>query len=144
MASHPSCPQAHTLHRYCERFQLGDWKKQFRKVNLRMACDFILHLCETCNITSLGTSWQYFKQFRQRKSTSTLESSRTRSLPFVQFMFKCSGIDWSSTMKIRLNRYVVSLWSRDSVYSHPLCSSTTTTWSRDMASGIPKIGRAHV
>jgi len=53
MASSPSFSRAHTLHRYCKRFELGDRRTKLRNVNLRMACDFILHLCEVCDITSL-------------------------------------------------------------------------------------------
>ena len=36
-----------------------------------MAMDFLLHLCETYKIRSWGTSWEYFRQYKQLYATVT-------------------------------------------------------------------------
>jgi len=39
-----------------------------------VAMNFLLHLGETCGVMSWGTSWEYFRQYKQRKFTSTPKS----------------------------------------------------------------------
>jgi hypothetical protein len=36
-----------------------------------MSMDFLLHLCETYKIQSWGTSWEYFRQYKQLYASVT-------------------------------------------------------------------------
>jgi hypothetical protein len=36
-----------------------------------MAMDFLLHLCEAYRIKSWGTSWEYFRQYKQLYASAT-------------------------------------------------------------------------
>ncbi|KAL5536601.1 hypothetical protein ACEPAF_424 [Sanghuangporus sanghuang] len=49
---------------FCEVMGLGDWKSELRSAQKGTAMD-LLHLCETYNIKSSGTCWQYFRQWKQ-------------------------------------------------------------------------------
>ncbi|KAF8921966.1 hypothetical protein CPB85DRAFT_1265304 [Mucidula mucida] len=49
--------------------ELGEWDAALRTAQKGTAMDFLVHLCETCNIKSSGTCWQYFRQWKQRQFT---------------------------------------------------------------------------
>ncbi|KAK3935373.1 hypothetical protein QBC46DRAFT_453549 [Diplogelasinospora grovesii] len=51
--------------RYCDSAELGPWLKAIRKADRATAMDFLDHLCENYKITSWGTSWEYFRQYKQ-------------------------------------------------------------------------------
>ena len=69
--SHVQISLTNTLHRYCKHMKQGEWRSVLEAANKAVAMDFLLHLCETCRITSWGTNWQYFRQYKQRKLTIT-------------------------------------------------------------------------
>ncbi|KAH6893100.1 hypothetical protein B0T10DRAFT_481523 [Thelonectria olida] len=49
-----------------------------------MAMDFLQYLCDTCNINSDGTSWEYFRQFKQLYSSGTGRRMDTNGSKEVQ------------------------------------------------------------
>lgn len=60
-----------TLHRYCDAAELGDWKQVILKADRAMAMDFLDYLCERWKIISEGTSWEYWRQYKQLYSSVT-------------------------------------------------------------------------
>ncbi|KAH8119865.1 hypothetical protein DFH11DRAFT_1721770 [Phellopilus nigrolimitatus] len=54
---------------YCEAMDLGEetggWEGALRTAQKGTAMDFLVHLCEKCDIKSSGTCWQYFRQWKQ-------------------------------------------------------------------------------
>lgn len=56
---------------YCQSAELGHWKKVMQKADRAMAMDFLHHLCESYNIKSEGTSWEYFRQYKQLYASIT-------------------------------------------------------------------------
>ncbi|KEY73695.1 hypothetical protein S7711_09571 [Stachybotrys chartarum IBT 7711] len=57
--------------RYCKTAELGHWKAVIEKADRAMAMDFLDHLCEVWTITSEGTSWEYWRQYKQLYSSVT-------------------------------------------------------------------------
>lgn len=55
--------------KYCESSELGLWKAAIETANKAMAMDFLDYLCDTYKITSSGTSWEYFRQYKQLYSS---------------------------------------------------------------------------
>jgi len=55
--------------RYCESSELGLWKAVIETADKAMAMDFLDYLCDTFKITSSGTSWEYFRQYKQLYSS---------------------------------------------------------------------------
>ncbi|KAI1305758.1 hypothetical protein F5Y03DRAFT_384421 [Xylaria venustula] len=51
--------------RYCDSAKLGPWLNAIQKADRATAMDFLDHLCENYKITSWGTSWEYFRQYKQ-------------------------------------------------------------------------------
>ncbi|KAI0436703.1 FluG domain-containing protein [Xylaria telfairii] len=52
--------------RYCTSAKLvGTWRDVIQSADRAMAMDFLEYLCQTCKIKSSGTSWEYFRQFKQ-------------------------------------------------------------------------------
>ena len=59
-------------YRYCEFNKFKEtWMAVMEKADREMAMDFLHHMCDTCNINSDGTSWEYFRQFKQLYSSVT-------------------------------------------------------------------------
>ncbi|KAG8852526.1 hypothetical protein FRB96_008621 [Tulasnella sp. 330] len=56
---------------YCQTMNVGHWESVLSSASKGTAMDFLLHLCETCDITSSGTCWQYFRQWKQLYAKST-------------------------------------------------------------------------
>ncbi|KAJ6619252.1 hypothetical protein B0H10DRAFT_1183280 [Mycena sp. CBHHK59/15] len=56
---------------YCELMQLGDWESILQTAGKGTAMSFLIHMCRTCDITSEGTSWEYFRQWKQLYSLAT-------------------------------------------------------------------------
>jgi len=50
---------------------IPDWRSELRVAQKGTAISFLAFLLETCRIKSAGTGWQYFRQWKQRKSKST-------------------------------------------------------------------------
>ncbi|KAK3943772.1 hypothetical protein QBC46DRAFT_253333, partial [Diplogelasinospora grovesii] len=58
--------------RYCKSAKLaGSWQVVIGKADRAMAMDFLLHLCEAYSIKSWGTSWEYFRQYKQLYASVT-------------------------------------------------------------------------
>lgn len=52
--------------RYCNDAERGDvWRDVIRNADRTEAMDFLKYLCQSCRITSWGTSWEYFRQYKQ-------------------------------------------------------------------------------
>ncbi|KAI0398662.1 hypothetical protein F4802DRAFT_592559 [Xylaria palmicola] len=51
--------------RYCHEAKLGPWLNAIQKADRATAMDFLDYLCENYKITSWGTSWEYFRQYKQ-------------------------------------------------------------------------------
>ncbi|KJZ70767.1 hypothetical protein HIM_09851 [Hirsutella minnesotensis 3608] len=65
---------AHMLRKwkvYCRTAELGPWMEAITKVDKAMAMDFLDHLCEKGNVKSKGTSWEYWRQYKQLYSSLT-------------------------------------------------------------------------
>ncbi|KAF8661375.1 hypothetical protein AX16_001468 [Volvariella volvacea WC 439] len=62
---------------YCELMQLGDWVNALETAGKDIAMSFLIHLCETCDIESEGTSWEYFRQWKQLYSLANGKSMDT-------------------------------------------------------------------
>ncbi|KAK3692968.1 hypothetical protein B0T22DRAFT_495937 [Podospora appendiculata] len=57
---------------YCKSAKLeGDWRTVIKKADRAMAMDFLFHMCEAHSIKSWGTSWEYFRQFKQLYASTT-------------------------------------------------------------------------
>lgn len=50
---------------------MGEWRQVIKRVDREMAMDFLLHLLESYNINTDGTSWEYFRQFQQLHTVVT-------------------------------------------------------------------------
>lgn len=58
--------------RYCDSAELpGSWREVIEKADRAMAMDFLLHMCEAYKIGSWGTSWEYFRQYKQLYASAT-------------------------------------------------------------------------
>ncbi|KAK0716871.1 hypothetical protein B0T26DRAFT_268683 [Lasiosphaeria miniovina] len=58
--------------RYCESAKLeGTWRDVVQNANRAMAMDFLEYLCQTCRIKSWGSSWEYFRQYKQLYASAT-------------------------------------------------------------------------
>ncbi|KAN0087003.1 hypothetical protein V8E54_000691 [Elaphomyces granulatus] len=58
--------------KYCETVKLkACWRKAIEEADRAMSMDFLLHLCETYKIQSWGTSWEYFRQYKQLYASVT-------------------------------------------------------------------------
>ncbi|KAK3940940.1 FluG domain-containing protein [Diplogelasinospora grovesii] len=58
--------------RYCETAKLvGSWQEVINKADRAMTMDFLFHLCEAYKIKSWGTSWEYFRQYKQLCASAT-------------------------------------------------------------------------
>ncbi|KAJ4307316.1 hypothetical protein N0V88_000699 [Collariella sp. IMI 366227] len=52
--------------RYCEFAESeAHWKEVLENADRAEAMDFLEYLCQSCRITSWGTSWEYFRQYKQ-------------------------------------------------------------------------------
>ena len=51
--------------------ELGDWKDVIKRGDRAMAMDFLDHLYEMWKITSEGTSWEYWRQYKQLYTSVT-------------------------------------------------------------------------
>ncbi|KAK4148342.1 hypothetical protein C8A00DRAFT_19818, partial [Chaetomidium leptoderma] len=51
--------------KYCEFIGEGFWRDVIKDAKRAMAMDFLEYLCQTYRITSWGTSWEYFRQYKQ-------------------------------------------------------------------------------
>ncbi|KAI0531848.1 hypothetical protein GGR58DRAFT_518190 [Xylaria digitata] len=51
--------------RYCGSAKLGPWLDAIQNADRATAMDFLDHLCEKYKITTWGTSWEYFRQYKQ-------------------------------------------------------------------------------
>ncbi|KJZ69228.1 hypothetical protein HIM_11378 [Hirsutella minnesotensis 3608] len=56
---------------YCNATESGHWTEVIRRLDRPMAMDFLDHLCERWKIKSEGTSWEYWRQFKQLYSSVT-------------------------------------------------------------------------
>ncbi|KAF3768192.1 hypothetical protein M406DRAFT_336858 [Cryphonectria parasitica EP155] len=57
---------------YCESVKLtGHWRDVMKEADRAMAMDFLYYLCETYRIKSWGTSWEYFRQYKQLYASVT-------------------------------------------------------------------------
>jgi hypothetical protein len=56
---------------YCKANDLGCWKAAINKADRAMAMDFLDHMCERWNIQSEGTSWEYWRQYKQLYASVT-------------------------------------------------------------------------
>jgi len=54
------------------------------KADREVAMDFLHHICETSNIGSQGTSWEYFRQFKQLYSSVTGRYMNTNDSKEIQ------------------------------------------------------------
>ncbi|KAK8000474.1 FluG domain-containing protein [Apiospora arundinis] len=50
---------------FCRDVVNGPWKAVLEQANRAAAMDFLLHMCETYRIKSWGTSWEYYRQYKQ-------------------------------------------------------------------------------
>ncbi|KAK7967629.1 FluG domain-containing protein [Apiospora aurea] len=50
---------------FCRDVVNGPWKAVLEQADRATAMDFLLHMCETYRIKSLGTSWEYYRQYKQ-------------------------------------------------------------------------------
>lgn len=75
---------------YCQSAELGPWKKVIQKADRAMAMDFLHHLCETYNIKSESTSWEY--------------SANTSNCIAVLL-----AIIWTGTIAERFSSYITSI-----------------------------------
>ncbi|OXV05933.1 hypothetical protein Egran_06299 [Elaphomyces granulatus] len=58
--------------KYCETVKLkACCRKAIEEADRAMSMDFLLHLCETYKIQSWGTSWEYFRQYKQLYASVT-------------------------------------------------------------------------
>ncbi|KAF3763489.1 hypothetical protein M406DRAFT_352374 [Cryphonectria parasitica EP155] len=59
--------------RYCESAELtNEWRDVIQGgADRSMAMDFLFHLCESYKIKSWGTSWEYFRQYKQLYASVT-------------------------------------------------------------------------
>ncbi|KAK4158599.1 FluG domain-containing protein [Cladorrhinum sp. PSN259] len=58
--------------RYCEfnKFE-GTWRDVIQNADRVIAMDFLDYLCDTCKIESWGSSWEYFRQYKQLYASAT-------------------------------------------------------------------------
>ncbi|KAK7959755.1 uncharacterized protein PG986_004609 [Apiospora aurea] len=50
---------------FCRDVVNGPWKAVLEQADRATAMDFLLHMCKTYRIKSLGTSWEYYRQYKQ-------------------------------------------------------------------------------
>ncbi|KAG6829646.1 hypothetical protein H0H87_010611 [Tephrocybe sp. NHM501043] len=51
---------------YCDLILgLRDWKQALKTTDSKTAIDYLVYMLDSCDIKSSGTSWQYFRQWKQ-------------------------------------------------------------------------------
>lgn len=91
------------MDRYCDAAKLGDWQNTIKNLDRPMAMDFLDHLCERWKITSYGTSWIYWRQFKQLYASVTgrfVDRNDNREIHKVH-CFNSSTVELPSIMLMR-------------------------------------------
>lgn len=95
--------------RYCEFTGLGPWKDVIMKADKvkvmdlkATVMDFLDYLCSTFKITSAGTSWEYFRQFKLLYTSVTGKYMNTNDSKEIQKASRCNAPFFSRVTTKRL------------------------------------------
>ncbi|KAK6841024.1 hypothetical protein PG987_001884 [Apiospora arundinis] len=50
---------------YCDKIRSRPWEDLLEQADRTTAMDFLYHICDTYRISSWGTSWEYYRQYKQ-------------------------------------------------------------------------------